>query len=172
MAIWQFRLILLPEDELGELYPILPKSIPEEIAEDRVWWSSRQPQTGFEAQIDAILPPMESWSQSMRMWGQHDGNDAYVIYADEDLAKVEQISFRIDARNISPDLVHEICTLAKRMGCVFVTHKYEILLPSETDVLNAIESSTAKSFVDDPITTLKNLDTTKIEISLYPHEES
>jgi hypothetical protein len=171
MAIWQYRLILLPEDELGGMFPILPKSILREIAEDRVWWSGRQPQAGFEAQIDAILPPMESWSQSMRMWGQLHGNDAYVIYQDEDLAKVVEISFRIDARDISPELVHELCALARRLGCVFLTHKYEILLPSETDVLNAIGSSTAKSFVDDPITTLKNLDTTKIEISLHPPED-
>jgi hypothetical protein len=105
------------------------------------------------------------------MWGQRYGNDAYAIYVDEDLAKVEEISFRFDARDILPDLVHEICVLAKRLGCVLLTHAHEILLPCEADVLNAIGSPTAKSFVDDPVTTLKNLDTAKIEISLYPPEE-
>jgi hypothetical protein len=171
MAIWQYRLILLPEKELAEMYPILPRSIPEELAEVRRWWSERQPQAEFETQIDAILPPMESWSREMRMWGQRHGNDAYVIYEDESLTKVEEISFRIDAREISPNLVSEICVLTRWLRCVFVTHKYEIVRPFEEDVLSAIGSSVAKSFVDDPVTTLQNLDTPIIEVNVSLPEE-
>jgi hypothetical protein len=77
MAIWQFRLILIPENALLSKYDVLPLTIPMELGEDLAWWSEVQPQTGFERRIDMILPRMESWSPEMRMWGQEDGNDAY-----------------------------------------------------------------------------------------------
>src|SRR5438552_11047461 len=129
MAIWQFRLIFLPDAAILGKYGSLPPALPAELAEEFAWWSENQPPTGFERQIDLILPKMESWSTSMRMWGKKDGDDAYVCYADESKQIVQEIAFRIDARAVSPDLVHRICGLAKRWKCVLLTASYEILLP-------------------------------------------
>jgi hypothetical protein len=52
MAIWQFRLNLIPEKVLLRRYEILPSVIPEDLAEDLPWWSDVQPPSGFERQID------------------------------------------------------------------------------------------------------------------------
>jgi hypothetical protein len=163
MAIWQYRLTLIPEGVLLKMYEVPPLTIPMEVAEDFSWWSDVQPPTGFEQKIDLILPETESWSTSMRMWGYKHGNDAYVCYVDDTKQNIEEISFRIDARSLSPELVREICVLAGRLQCVLLTSEYEILAPDESMVLTAINGSTAKRFVEDPEATLLSLDTTKIE---------
>lgn len=159
MAIWQFRLIFIPEKMLLSKFDVLPLAIPSDLAEDFAWWSEIQPPAGFEHQIDLILPQMESWSTSMRMWGQKHADDAHVIYADESKHKVEEIAFRIDANAISPVLVRRICALAKQLECLLMTPKYEILVPDDSMVLAAVYQSTAKKFVDDPVATLLTLDT-------------
>lgn len=163
MALWQFRVILLPEQVLLRNYGIMPLTIPMEVAEDSAWWSDAQPLPGFERQIDFILPAIKSWSDSMRMWGQEDGNDAYVSYVDKNKSAVEEIAFRVDARAIPTELVGAICNLAMQLGCVLMTASYEILRPEESTVLKAIGQSTAKKFVDDPVSTLRNLDQSKIQ---------
>jgi len=163
MAIWQHRLILLPEDVLLRQYDVLPPTIPMELAEDFAWWSDVQPAAGFERKIDLILSPMESWSESMRMWGQKHGDDGSVCYVDKDKKIVEEISFRVDARTISQELVRRICRLATDLGCVFLTSEYEILAPDESMVLANINHSTAKKFVDDPVSTLQGMDQQKMQ---------
>jgi hypothetical protein len=163
MAIWQYRLILLPEEALLRKSEVLPLTIPMELAEDFGWWSETQPASGLEDEIDLILPPKDSWSTSMRMWGRKHGDDAHVIYEDDTKTKVIEIGFRIDASAISRDLVGRICTLAARLKCVLLTAGYKILLPDESMVLTAINDSTAKRFVDDPETTLRNLDQKKMQ---------
>jgi hypothetical protein len=97
------------------------------------------------------------------MWGHKHGDDAYVCYVDENKSRIEQISFRIDARTISAELVRQICALTARLGCVLMNSEYEILAPDESMVLTAIARSTAKKFVDDPVSTLQSLDPTKIQ---------
>ena len=163
MAIWQHRLILLPEDVLLGHYNLLPLTIPMELAEDFAWWSDVQPAEGFEKKIELILPPMESWSDSMRMWGQKHGDDGCVCYSDSAKKIVEQIAFRVDARTISPKLVRRICRLATALRCVFMTSEYEILAPDESMVLANTHHSTAKKFVDDPVSTLQGLDQQKVQ---------
>jgi hypothetical protein len=163
MAIWQYRLIFIPEKKLLSKYDVLPPVIPMELAEEFSWWSDIQPQAGFEKQIDLILPPMDSWSTSMRMWGQEECDDAYVCYVDESKSIVEEIAVRIDARSISSSLVGKICKLAKHLGCVLMTSDYEILAADEPMIMAAINDSTSKKFVEDPEATLRDLDHKKIE---------
>jgi hypothetical protein len=56
MALWQFRMNLIPAQIVCEVYGTVLTSIAMEIAEDFPWWSKVQPPTGFERQIDSILP--------------------------------------------------------------------------------------------------------------------
>jgi hypothetical protein len=93
MAIWQYRLALIPEGALLSKYDVLPLKISMELAEEFGWWSDNQPQSGFEQQIDLILPQMDSWSTSMRMWGHKHSDDAYVLYTDENKSKVNKSLF-------------------------------------------------------------------------------
>ena len=169
MAVRQFRVTFLPERVLLSKYDVLPPSIPQELAEDFSWWADVQPPTGFEDQIDLILPRRASWSTSGRMWGHEDRDDAHVFYVDETKSKVVEIAFRIDASSISSELVKQICILARQLGCVLMTADYEILVPEESMVLATIQHSTAKKFVDDPVATLRKLGQREMQKRLdYP----
>jgi len=163
MAVRQFRLILLPKEVLLSKYEIAPPVIPQEMAEDFSWWADVQPPTGFEGKIDLILPRRASWSTDGLMWGHEDRDDACVFYVDEMKSKIEEIAFRIDASSISSELVKQICSLARELGCVLMTADYEILLPEESMLLAAIHHSTAKKFVDDPVATLRQINQPEIQ---------
>lgn len=168
MAVWQFRVIFLPERVLLSKYDVLPPAIPQELAEVFSWWVDVQPPAGFEDQIDLILPKMDSWSTSQRMWGQKHRDDAHVVYVDESKSNVEEIAFRIDANAISPELVRQ----ARQLGCVLMTADYEILLPDESMILATIQRSTPKKFVDDPVATLQKLGQPEVQKRFnYPMRE-
>lgn len=171
MAIWQFRLVLIPEEILLSKYDVLPLTIPQDLAEDFPWWSAFQPPVGFEKSIDMILPPTPSWSTSMRMWGEKHGDEAYVGYVDDSKTKVEDIAFHIDVRTLSRDFVHRICQIAKHLGCVLLSADYEIFAPDESMVLTAISKSTAKRYLEDPVSTLRGLDQKKFEYFAKPDRE-
>jgi len=91
------------------------------------------------------------------MWGKQDGDDAYVCYTDENKNAIEEIAFRVDARKISLELVHQICVLARELECVLMTPEYDILVPDESSLARAIQCSIAGQYVKDPISTLQNL---------------
>jgi hypothetical protein len=133
-----------------------------ELAEESDWWSVSQPATGFDQQISLILPEAKSWSTSMRMWGQEEGDDAHVVYSDDRKETVREIGFRLDANKISRELVRRICLLARQLRCVLMTADYELLLSDEAMVLAAVNQSTAKRFIDDPASTLLGLDHQKL----------
>ncbi len=151
---------------------MLPPAIPQELAEDFSWWADVHPPAGFEDQIDLILPKRDSWSTTLRMWGQKHRDDAHVIYVDETKSEVEEIAFRIDANAISPELVRRVCILARQLGCVLLTAQYQILLPDESMVMTTIQHSIAKKFVDDPAAALREVGQPEVQQRLqYPMKD-
>lgn len=163
MAIWQFRVILLPEKALPHEQGVLQLSVPMELAETAKWWSSVTQPKEIEKQISKILSPSDAWSDSMRTWGEQDGNDAYICYTDESRNVIEEIAFRFDAREISRQLVHQICVLARSIGCAMMTPEYGILLPDESLVLKAIQTSLAGRYVKDPVSALQGQSDAKVQ---------
>ena len=162
MAIWQFGFILIPKSAILAECEALPASIPMEMT-DHLWWSKQQPPQGFEKQIDLILSQTKSWSEDMRMWGSESGNDAHVWYTDGEKKVVEEIAFRLDARDIPLGLIRMICTLAAQLSCVLLTADSEVLQPIESEILAAIRNSTATKFVNDPVAALQSVGTVRLK---------
>ena len=133
-----------------------------ELAEHGHWWADAQPLIDVGAQIDQILMPAKSWSTSMRVWGEEDGNNAYVSYVDECQENFDEIGFRIDARSISKSLLSNVCILARHLGCVLLTSEYEILAPDESMLIDAITRSKARRFLANPASTLQGQDRTSL----------
>jgi hypothetical protein len=163
MAIWQYRLILLPSKILASREGSLPRNLAPSIAEEFSWWAAYQPPAGFEQKIDAILPQSDSWSTSMRMWGQKHAHEAWVCYEDESHARVEEIGFRIDVRRKLEEYSQAIVNLSSELGCVLLTPEYDIVMPERSAVLAAIQGSTAKKFLHDPIAALRSVDQKRFE---------
>ncbi len=155
MAIWQFRLDLLPQKLVQDRDATVPTALPPAYAEETVWWSGVQPPIGFERALGEILPEIDSWSTSMRIWGDERSNSAVVCYRGDDKAHVEWVGFRIDVRVISRPLLAGICLIARKCGCVLVTSKREILEPEEGPILAAIDESVAKLFLTNPVAALR-----------------
>jgi hypothetical protein len=164
MAIWQFGVILIPKSAISSEGEALPGSIPMEMT-DHLWWSEQQPPQGFEKQIDLILSRSKSWSEQMQTWEGQSGNDALVCYTDGEKKLVEEIAFRLDARDISLDLVRMICTLAAQLSCVLLTADSEVLQPVESEMLAAIRNSTGTKFIDDPVAALAKTVTLRVRRS-------
>ncbi len=91
----------------------------------------------------------------MRIWGDERGDVAWVCY--DDKHKCEQIEFGIDVRQISLSFIRGICEFATRFECVLVTRAYHIIAPDEFVILGEINNSTAKKYLEDPASTLRNL---------------
>jgi hypothetical protein len=162
MAIWQFRLEFVPEEALLKRCGVMPRDIPKEIAANCSWWDDIQVPEKLGNWIRAILPEAESWSESMRIWGHEDGNDVSVCYADEHKKSIKEISCRVDVRNISVSFIRDICALARALKCVLVTAKNEVLQSDESAVYAAIYNSTAKKYLEDPVSALRNLESDQI----------
>jgi hypothetical protein len=166
LAIWQFRLDLIPTSALRAKFHTVPISIPGQLAEDYGWWSEVQPSAGFEKDISSMLPEANSWSEEMLIWGDERGDTAAVCY---DLnRKIEWIGFRIDVGTLSLALVRQLCKFAKDQECMLLTGSYHLIEPDEQAVLAAINHSTAKKFLSDPASTLLSLRPTKSEVVRLP----
>jgi hypothetical protein len=158
MAIWQFKLEFAPTSTIrARTQGVLPAAISKDMA-DNPFWSDIQPPQELEKWIDAILPRASSWSEEMDMWGDQDGDFASVCYTNEKKDRVEEISFRVDVRNISGDFVKAICSLARACGCVLITARHQVLQPDESVLGEAIQVSIAKRYLEDPVAALQSLE--------------
>ena len=168
MAIWQFRLDLVPRNALRSKFGLVPISIPQELAENFSWWSDIQPPSGFEARMGTILPEASSWSGEMRIWGDERGDTASVCY--DSIRKIEWVGFRVDVRRLSLGFIREICRLASELECVLLTGTYQLVAPDEQNVLTAISRSRAKQYLEDPVTTLRSMKPTNCDVVRLPEE--
>jgi len=156
MAIWQFKTQLIPRQRVVERYG----RIPVDDTDDVQWRDRIQLPQGFEAEIAAMLPVTDSWSSSCRMWGDHknDTDFAWVMYTDESLTTVEAIEFRFWTVKISSPYITQACEFAARHGCLFVDNRSRrVMMPTVASLTNGLRKSTARKFVEDPVTTLTNL---------------
>lgn len=117
------------------------------VAEEFPWWSATHPPPGIEGRIGLVLHEVKSWSESMRLWGDEDGDNAYVCYKGDSLDQIAEIGFRLDVRYLNRSLLQAICMLANEIDCVLMTAEYLVLPPEESMVHGAIAISTAKKYL-------------------------
>jgi len=157
MAIWQFRLDLIPRKAIFEKYDTLPVTLPKDLVEDFPWWVGILPPKGVETAIDSVLPRAKSWSESMCLWGDERSDTASICYNNDSKEEVEWIGFRLDIRNLSIGLLEKICEFAKEIDCLLVTGSYQVLQPDKSNIIEAIHNSSANSYLRDPFSTLQKL---------------
>ncbi len=153
MAIWQFKVFVIPECALIKKFGNIPIGVTRDLTEEYGWWSDYP--GGFEATLEAMVPETKSWSRTMRIWGEERSNAVLVCYDNEN--RIEEITMRIDVSELSPPFVRDVCAFPKQLGCVLVTYDYHVLAPEETFVLEAINNSRARKYLEDPVSTLRAL---------------
>lgn len=154
MAIWQFRLGLVPKVSIHKKYECIPITLTKDVAEKTDWWSNINVQENIEFKISAILSEKKSWSETMRIWGDEQSDMASVYY--DDNGKIEWIGFRVDARKNFSDLIKHICKLAIQLECILMTGDNQLIAPEVEEVVLAINTSKAGRFSEDPISALRS----------------
>lgn len=145
MAIWQFVVGLIPR-EWAELDGNGPDMLYDEDGYNDMSaaWIQNQPDPNRIAAISQVLPPTESWSDEMRIWGDQEKSDIQVSYQSN---AVEWVMARIDAREETLLMCSKIVELARALDCYFfLPAARSIIMPNVTALSIAVRESAAGRF--------------------------
>ena len=115
MSIWQFVVELIPRewaDRDGNFPETLYDS--DGCHDMSAAWKNNQPATNLVELISNVLPRWESWSDSLKIWGDQSRNDIQVGY---DGDNVEFVMARIDTREDTSPMCAKIVDLALALDC-------------------------------------------------------
>ena len=100
----------------------------------------------FKKEVSCIVPPTSSWSDSILIWGEIDG-DRIDMFVD---AETHEISVRFDMRQPNADFFRNILSLAVKYGCEIRNDKDEVLMTTSDEVASDMMDSDAFRFVANP----------------------
>jgi hypothetical protein len=150
MAIWQFKVDLVPRVYIADKAGILSRNFTEEDVLAGHLWRGRGVDYGL---LDAVLPEVKSWSPEVRIWGVDESDKVVLTF---DGAEVEWITCYIDMRKEDQIFASRVVELAEKLDCVFFVGG-AFFMPSGRDLEAIADSSIAAQFVRNPERTLKSL---------------
>ena len=107
MAIWQFRVCLVPRRSAAGFAGLTRLS--DEQVDSTEGWNGEQPPADWRHVLDLVLPTAKSWSDEVLIWGDTERDDITVCHTD---GRVESVDFRFDARRPRPELLSTACEIA------------------------------------------------------------
>lgn len=172
MAIWQFHIYFIPRQSLFDRYGHVPPSLemnkegwedyfqkfdldkePEfEDAMTIQWWLN------LNVDINELLPTLQQFGElqewtatcyGLRCFSDTETNDISVCY-DDQKSKVQELSCRLDLRQIDKGFVAKLLCLAKRFDCLLMDRQGRLYEPIIENLMEKIELSNANRFVEDP----------------------
>ena len=179
VAIWQFHIYFIPRQSLLDKYGHVPTQLemnkegwadyiekfnldeePEfEGAMTVQWWLN------LNVDINELLPilqqfgEMQEWTATtdgLRSFGDTETNDISVCF-DHQTNKVQELSCRLDLRQIDKAFVAKFLSVAKRFDCLLMDRQGKLYEPTIENLVDKIELSNANRFVDDPRQFLEDL---------------
>ena len=123
MAIWQFKVEIIPDAEAGQR-----ELIPDDEWEQAGWWLNSPPPDEFLEELACLLPSHKSWSDDLSQWGDQQ-SDLVEVWREG--AKVESISARIDTRALNSEFVKALLEIANKWNCRLVYARYRKALPRD-----------------------------------------
>lgn len=145
MAIWQFTVGLIPR-AWSEVEANSPEMLydGEGYNDTSIAWKKNQPGANLIALISQVLPPTESWTDEMRIWGDQAISDIQVSY---DGNTVESVMARIDTRGDTLPMCSKIVELAHALDCCFFLPAARSIIMADVTALGfAVHNSTAARF--------------------------
>ena len=121
-------------------------------------WKNNQPVVNFAELILNVLPCAESWSDSLRIWGDQSRND---IQVGSEGDKVEFVMARIDTREDTSLMCAKIVDLARALDCCLFFPAARAVAAADTAVLGAaVRNSRAVCFSAAPFNCIEQLNRT------------
>ncbi len=149
MAIWQFLASLVPRiwvEQDGNGLEMLYDG--EGYNDTSSAWKNNQPTVNLAELISRVLPPAESWCDSLRIWGDERRNDIQVSYEGGD---VEEITIRIDTREDTSQMCFKLVELARALDCCLFLPSIHLIIKPEAALLKlALRSSEEALFSKAP----------------------
>jgi len=155
MAVWQFRIELIPTKWVLENSNGIEILYTEGSYDSEPAWSGILSNSIELKIIDKFYSRYKGWHQDHVCWGNEESTD---IQFWQNSNYVESLSVRVDARgNINSDILN-VASIAKEFGChLFLPEKKVIIEPNEHEVRNSIIGSRSTAFAKDPVGFLKKL---------------
>ena len=148
MALWQFDIKLLPAESVMRRYQAVPLVISKADFDEERWWKGTPTSQNLEAEFSKMLPPAQSWTDKLKVWG-HDEGDRIDLWS-HDGTTISGLYVRIDVRDISKVFLANVLTLARRHSWLLRTEDGKLFQPSFAQLLSAIHASDSFRFVEDP----------------------
>ncbi|PBI85650.1 hypothetical protein BSF41_36270 [Flavobacterium sp. ACN2] len=164
MAVWQYLLIVVPEDSIDSNYEcIFQNNKTEFLPETDVFWKNFDGNIpSIISELDQIIPKANWGNETYLNWkgsGQNEEDNDACICLSDDKSKIESFQFRIDLRKASniTDVLQSILNLCKKNHFILIDLKGEIFQPNLEDIFKSIKASNAARFLNDPIQFFEDL---------------
>lgn len=159
MAIWQFTVGLVPR-AWAELEGNSPEMLYDSdgCSDMSTAWGGNQPSANLVVLISQVLPPTESWSDQLRIWGDPAKSDIQVFYQGNN---VESVMVRIDTRYDTMYMCSKTVELALALDCrLFIPAARSIVMANVTALSIACHNSEAARFSAAPRAYIERLSST------------
>ena len=153
MAIWQFKVVLIPRRWLESGVSLAALADNERDDFSDAWRGVDC--SGLEAAIDAMLPQGKSLSPSLTTWGSSQGDEIQLWRG----RGVKSLGVRFDLRNPNMALFSAVIALVQRFDLAILTPgRVRMAATDITSLLRAAAESDAAHFVIDPQSFLSELE--------------
>jgi hypothetical protein len=172
VAIWQFYIYFIPRQSLLDKYGHVPTELEmnkdgwenyiekfnldeEPDFEDALtvqWWLNLNLDVNELLLLLQQFGELQKWTaqtNGLRSFGDTETNDISVSF-DHQTNKVQDLSCRLDLRQIDKSFESELLSLAKRFDCLLMDRQGALYEPTVQKLVDKIELSNANRFVEDP----------------------
>lgn len=160
MAIWQFKLMLLPKEWVKANKYRITRQLIDEGWELGEVWRCYDGTPNPEDVIDRYLSRTKSWHTDLIIWGDKETDDIQLFY---DNGNIDDLQIRIDARKNSSEMIGYSTKIALELNCqILLMENATVIDPLDELLRSYLSRSTAVKFAEDPYGTLANLEPIRI----------
>ncbi|WP_428228940.1 hypothetical protein [Flavobacterium sp.] len=164
MAVWQYFLMVVPENSIDSNYQCIFKNNKTKfLPETKSFWKNFEGDIlSIIAELDQIIKRADWGDETCISWKGNENieedNDAFICLND-DKTRIEEFHFRIDLRKASniTNVLQSILNLCKKNHFVLIDLKGQIFKPEIESITESLKSSNAMKFITDPIHFFENL---------------
>ncbi len=152
MAIWQFNIYILPRQTLLDRYGQVITELDYEEALTIHWWLNLNLDTNEILPLLQHFGDLQEWTsrtEGLRSFGDTESNEISICY-DNKTDKVEELSCRLDLRQIDKNFIYKVFSIATQFDCLLMDSKGRLFQPTAAALAESIQLSNAKRFVTDP----------------------
>ncbi|TKC12039.1 hypothetical protein FA048_00015 [Pedobacter polaris] len=127
MAIWQYRLFVIPEEEINS-YFLNEDYLSEDAFNEIDWWKYKRIDEISLGDLISLLAESKSWSNNIYQLGNIESDCLEILFNKQ---KILEISIRVDLRNNYNSLIEAICKFGRRNALIFLNYNLKLLSPDE-----------------------------------------